>query len=118
MTDLIGLGLERFDGLGGVRKTENGAVIDPSGMLDSAEFGDAIGLGQVIASHPDFLPCIVNTLWSFANGRVVGDDEGAQIAEIEAAFEASDHRILALLEAITMSDGFRRVGAVENEVAP
>ena len=71
LTDLIGLSLENFDGLGSYRATENGALIDPSGSIDGAEFDDAVGLGQAIADHPSFVPCIVSTLWAFANGRAV-----------------------------------------------
>ena len=112
LTDLIGLGLERFDGLGGFRESENGVPIDPSGDLDAHDFDDAVGLGQAIAEHPDFVPCIVDTLWSFANGRVATAAEVPQLDALVARFEASDHRMLTLLEDIVMSEAFRRVGAL------
>ena len=110
LTDLIGLGLERFDGLGGFREMENGIPIDPSGELDETAFADARSLGTVVADHPDFERCIVETLWSYANGRVSTPDEATRIDALLARFAASEHRLLFLLEDIAMSDGFRQVG--------
>jgi len=113
MTDLIGLGLERFDGLGGFRALENAVPIDPSGDLDGVPFADARGLGAALADHPAFARCLVETVWAYANGRVRALDERDLIDAMLARFEASDHRLLALLEDVAISDGFRRVGEAQ-----
>ena len=117
LTDLIGLSLEQFDGLGEFRATENGAIIDPSGSLDGDEFVDAVGLGQAVSTHPDFVPCMVHTLWASANGRTPVADEAPQLDALSSRFGTSGYRLLTLLEDIAMSDAFRRVGPVQ-EVAP
>ena len=116
LTDPIGLGLERFDGLGGFRATENGALIDPSGELDGVAFGDALELGVTLAEHPAFVPCIVRTVWSYANGRHGSHDDDV-VDALTARFGAMNHSFLALLKDIAMSDGFGRVGTLE-EVSP
>lgn len=112
LTDLIGLGLERFDGLGGYRATEAGAVIDPSGDLDGAPFEDARSLGETLAVHPALVECVVETLWRYANGRLVHDGEAAETTALRAQFVSRGHSLKALLEEIAVSEGFRRVGAV------
>ena len=117
LTDLIGLSLEQFDGLGGFRATENDAIIDPSGVLDGEEFSDAVGLGQAVSNHPDFVPCVVDTLWAFANGRMPESAESPQLDALASRFSNSNYRFVTLLEDIAMSAAFRHVGPIE-EVAP
>ena len=113
LTDLIGLSLENFDGMGGFRATENGAIIDVTGSLDGTDFEDAVGLGQAIADHPSFVPCLVSTLWSYANGRSVMNSEAAQLSAFASRLAHNEHRLVALLEDIVMSEAFRNVGPVE-----
>jgi hypothetical protein len=113
LTDLIGLGLERFDGLGGFRTLENEALIDPSGELDSAPFDDARGLGVALSEHPALVPCIVQTLWTYANGRAHAPDDEAVLEALVARFDAAGFRLKPLLKDVALSDGFRRVGPVE-----
>ena len=109
LTDYIGLGLERFDGLGGYRTTENGALIDTSGDLDGVAFETGRELGEALATHPSFIPCFVDTLWAYANGRVRTPDDWGQVKALEARFRASGYSLLALLEDTVLSQGFRIV---------
>ena len=113
LTDYVGLGLERFDGLGGYRTTENGALIDPTGILDGVPFENARELGQVLSDHPEFIPCLVDTLWSYANGRVRTKEDGEQVEALEARFRAANYALLTLLEDMVLSQGFRRVQMLE-----
>jgi hypothetical protein len=113
MTDPIGLGLERFDGLGGFRATENDALIDPSGAIDGADFDDARGLGEALANHPAFVPCIVDTLWEYANGRLSQSADHLQTDDLVTRFESSGYQLLSLLEDVVLSHGFRHVGSLE-----
>lgn len=113
LTDPIGLGLENFDGIGAWRVTENGAMIDPSGVLDGAAFDDAAGLGAALAEHPSLGPCLSRTMYRYATARSVEDGEKAIVAWHAAGLEESGYRVRALLADIAMSPGFRAVGAVE-----
>jgi hypothetical protein len=113
ITDPIGLGLENFDGLGSWRDEENGYPIDPSGELDGVPFANGWELAQAVHDHPSLAPCLVETTYAYAGGRLVSGGEGDLLEWHNRSFAASGHRFLALLEAIATSPGFRAAGAVE-----
>ncbi|MFT7622801.1 MAG: hypothetical protein ACI9WU_001976 [Myxococcota bacterium] len=113
LTDPVGLGLEQFDGLGAYRTTENDAIIDPTGDLDGHAFLDGAGVGEAVANHPALVPCLVDTVWAYANGRTRSKDDRAQTLLLGARFAASGHRLLTLLEDVAMSDGFRHLSSPE-----
>lgn len=115
LTDYIGLGLERYNGLGGFRSTENGAAIDPTGDLDGVAYKNARELGVALSEHPSFIPCFVDTLWAYANGRVRTADDWGQVKALEARFRASNYQFLALMEDTVLSLGFRHVIGLEGE---
>ncbi len=106
-TDPIGLGLERFDGVGKYRTTENEATIDASGTLDGTTFRDNVELGTAFRNHPRLAACAVENLYRYAVGRDVVDGERGLLRRLETEFAASGHRWKALLGAIARSDGFR-----------
>ncbi len=105
--DPIGLGLEQFDGLGRFRTTEQGATIDPTGELDGAKFQDARGLGEAVASHPDFAGCLTRHLYRYATGVRERDGDEPLIGWLTERFGASGLRIKPLLREIVLSEGFR-----------
>ena len=51
LMDPIGLALEKMDGIGAYRETENGAAIDPSGELNGVPFADAVELGRGVVAR-------------------------------------------------------------------
>jgi hypothetical protein len=113
LTDPIGLGFENFDALGVWRVAENGATIDPGGVLDGGAFVDAVSLGQVVSQHPQIAPCLARTVFRYANGRAVGDGESDLVSWHADGLEESSFRVKALLADIATSPGFRRVGDLE-----
>jgi hypothetical protein len=116
LMDPIGLALENMDGIGAYRETENDVVIDPSGNLNGADFADAVGLGDALAQDPGLGPCLVRSLYKYAMGREVELTEEPFVRELETRFEDSGYRFRDLLQAIVMSDAFRRTsGAREAE---
>lgn len=117
LTDRIGLGLERFDGLGGFRTTENGVAIDPADELDGTKFADARGLGQAIAQHDDFPRCVVRKLWAHATGDTLHPvTERPQRDALVNRFADSGYQLRALIEDIVTSAQFRRVGPPSEEL--
>ena len=106
LTDPIGLGLERFDGIGRYRLLENGVPIDPTGLLDGVAFEDARGIGRALAKHPLTAPCMVSIVWMYANGRGVGDGEAGVLNQLEAQFEQSGYRFLQLMENVALHPAF------------
>ena len=106
--DPIGLGLERFDGVGASRSLDSGAVIDPAGELDGAPFDDAAQLAERIAAHPDFHRCFVQTTLRHALGHAPGEAERDSLFALEDAFFHDGHRVKSLLRRIVLSATFRR----------
>lgn len=110
MMDPMGLGLERFDGIGRLRWTENGAVIDPSGSVDGVPFADAVGLGEVLREHPLVPGCFVRHVYRWASGRMETYGEFELIKALTGSFADDGHRVRALLMDVILSPGFRVMG--------
>ena len=113
LTDPIGLGLENFDGIGRFLTTEYDTRIDPSGDLDVVPFSDAIELGGALATHPDFLPCVVKVLSRYAIGRLESGIEKRWIELLTHRFAVHDHQLTQLLLELIMSPMFRTVGGLK-----
>lgn len=94
ITDPIGLSLERFDGIGMGRMTENGATIDTSGMLGTAKFQGAAGLGQALAADPQTTQCVTTRAIQYATGFNEAPD--ALIEAVEKDFAAGKYNIRSL----------------------
>ena len=107
MTDLIGLGLENFDGIARWRSSENGHQIDPTGSLDGVDFSNAWKLGAVLGAHPDIGPCLTQNLYAHAQHRVPIFEERDILEWHSKGFEEAGFRVLELMRDIALSDGFR-----------
>lgn len=104
ITDPPGLALERFDGIGRARTTENGALIDITGGLDRTVFTGGAGLGKALAESPDTTLCVSGRALEYATGWTV-DEAGDLVERLEARFAASGYGIRALfLSVVTMPE--------------
>ncbi|MFT5434333.1 MAG: hypothetical protein ACI9OJ_005046, partial [Myxococcota bacterium] len=112
-TDLLGLGLENFDGIGRHRLTDNDAIIDASGALDDIQFDGPSELSEVIANDPRMPACIVQRLYSYGTGRPIAKSEWDEVGSLTEGFEASGRRFKSLMLKVATSPGFRTVGEVE-----
>ena len=111
LMDPMGLSLETFDGGGGFRKAENGALIDTSGELDGVKFTDSAGLGQAVRNNRSTTSCLVNRVSTYALGRTTTRDEMAWVAELQKSFASAGYRIPDLLRKVVLSDELYRVSA-------
>ena len=109
--DPIGLGLESFDGLGGYRKKDHGAPIDPSGNLDGAAFANADDLADRLRNHPALGRCFVRRMYEYASSFLEQPAEGEVITALSDDFAASGYRVKSLMLTISTSPGFRLAGA-------
>jgi hypothetical protein len=107
ITDPIGLSLERFDGMGMFRKTENAALIDASGEMDGSKFFGAAGLGKTMATSPSTTQCVAMRALSYATGRS-GDDVSGLVEALDQRFASSGYAIRALFTQVaTMPEAYR-----------
>ena len=114
ITDPIGLALEQLDGIGQLRTTENGAVIDASGDLDGTPFTDAAGLGRAVSTNPATTSCVTNRLVSYALGRGIGFEDRELLAYLEEGFADDGFSFPALLRRIALSDALFAVTPATN----
>ncbi|MGE3690433.1 MAG: DUF1592 domain-containing protein [Novosphingobium sp.] len=96
ITDPVGLSLERFDGIGAYRSTENEAPIDASGTMDGTDFTGAEGLGKTLAESPATTQCVASRAFEYATGKPSEDE--ALILGIEKRFAANSYGIRALFQ--------------------
>jgi len=108
ITDPIGLSLERFDGIGAFRTTENEARIDASGSMDGLDFDGATGLGKTLAESPDTTWCVASRAVEYATAQ--SPDGAAKLAEaVEPRFAEGGYSIRALFRQVLSSPEAWRV---------
>jgi hypothetical protein len=115
MTDLIGLGMENFDGIARWRTSENGAAIDPSGELDGHAFPNAWSLSAVLARHPDVGPCLANQLFAYATHHTPQWEERETMEWMADGFSESGFRVGFLMRDIATSAAFAAAPIVIGE---
>lgn len=114
ITDPMGLALENFDGAGGYRDTENGAILDISGELDGVYFDDIQGLGVAMRNHPKLSACLVNRLYAYGTGGPVSLRYDRDILkQFEERFVSNEHRVPALLRDLSMSSAFSSIRMIQ-----
>jgi hypothetical protein len=114
--DLIGLGLENFDGIGKYRTLDNDHPIDASGEVDGAVFQDAAGLAQALHDHEHLVPCMVDQVLRRALGRELGEGEGEAFDALVERFRSHDHRLQPLWLDLVNSPLFLGVGEPSDTV--
>jgi len=107
ITDPAGLALERFDGIGAKRLTENGAPIDASGMIDGVAFDGATGLGKILAASPDTTTCVASRALEYAAGRP--PEQADAVEALEQRFAAAGYDIRRLFQMVAGSPDAYRV---------
>lgn len=105
ITDPVGLSLERFDGIGAFRTSENDALIDPTGAMDGQSFSGAAGLGKVLAESPDTTTCVASRALEYATGRP--SEDANMVEALEKRFSEDGYRIRELfLRVATMPEAW------------
>ncbi|WP_084419915.1 DUF1592 domain-containing protein [Henriciella litoralis] len=115
--DPIGLAMENFDGVGRLRMTENGEVIDVGGSIDGTDFVGVDGLGEVLSEHPATTSCLVEKMQKFATGRPSRREDVAWLNRLNTKFEKADFRIKPLLREIALSPEFFAVAPAQVDVS-
>jgi hypothetical protein len=105
-SDPPGLALEHFDGLGQLRKYENGALIDVRAELDGKTFAGAQGLAAYLREDPKIPACLVRNVFAYGTGRMTDERDEDYLADQADAFAASGYRLPDLMIQITASPEF------------
>jgi len=105
-SDPPGLALEHFDGLGQLRKMENGTLIDVSADLDGKTFTGAQGLAKYLQDDPKIPACLVRNVYAYGTGRMTDERDEDFLADQSAAFAAGGYRLPGLMVQIASSPEF------------
>lgn len=109
--DPIGLGFEKYDGIGKFRSQQFGKPVDDSGDVtgtvdaDGPFFG-AVALSQRLADSREYSNCVVTQVFRYANGRNPAAAESCAVRQIQDAFAQGDGKWFGLLASLTKSEAF------------
>ena len=93
LMDPLGLTLENFDAIGGLRSTDQGLPIDVSGNLDGMAFNGPIELGQALASQPATADCLVRNFYRYGTGHVETASEQPVLDALKAQFRSGGYHV-------------------------
>lgn len=109
LMDPIGFALENFDGIGKWRTQDDGAPIDPSGVLpDGTKFQGVKELRTLMQSRSELLAyAVTEKLLMYALGRTLEPYDAPAIRKIVRDAAASDYRWSAIINGIALSTPFQ-----------
>ena len=108
--DTIGLGFERFDGIGSFRKTQSGTPIIVTGTFPSGQSFKNVGeLKALLLRHKaDFCRCLTEKMLIFALGRGLEYTDTSLVDEISSELALNNYRFSTLVKQIVLSGQFRK----------
>jgi len=105
-SDPPGLALEHFDGIGQLRKLENGQLIDVSAEINGTQFSGAQGLGEMLRNDKKVPECLVRNVFAYGIGRTTSYKDEDYLIDETKAFADNGYRFKDLLINIATSPGF------------
>ncbi|HET9833711.1 MAG TPA: DUF1592 domain-containing protein, partial [Vicinamibacterales bacterium] len=107
--DPIGFALESFDGIGRVRKTEDGAPIDTSGTLfNGANVDGVVGLRRNLVAQPEiFVGVMTEKMLTYALGRGLEYYDMPAVRTIIRDGKSTDYRFSSIVLGIARSTPFQ-----------
>jgi hypothetical protein len=115
LMDPIGFGLDRYDGIGTYRTTEQGVPVDDSGeLIDGTKFAGARALAGLIEGDPRYPRCITEHLLTYALGRGLKKNDRPDVDSLKEAFVSKGFHFRDLIEDIVLSAPFRMRAAEES----
>jgi len=116
--DVLGFGLENYDGIGKWRTMDGKFPVDPSGTLPNGKtFSTPAEMRTVLlAELPQFTHCLTEKMLTYALGRGLEPYDRTTVAQIERRLAASDYHFQSLVYEIVRSLPFQmRRGQVPEE---
>ncbi|MEM1353760.1 MAG: DUF1592 domain-containing protein [Planctomycetota bacterium] len=108
--DPIGLAMENFTATGAWRELEGGKPIDATGTLPNGDsFDGPTQLKQVLLKSQDqFVENLSRKMLTYAIGRGIEPFDRPTIKDLTEQVHTNQYRLSALIEAIVLSDSFRK----------
>ncbi|MGH1472360.1 MAG: DUF1592 domain-containing protein [Cellvibrionaceae bacterium] len=105
-SDPPGLALEHFDGMGQLRKYENGILIDVSAEFNGVNLTGAAGLANYLFEDPRISSCLVRNVYAYGTGRVPDFWDEDYLADQTEAFTKSGHKFGELMKQVALTPEF------------
>ena len=112
-SDPIGLSLEGFDTIGGVRTEEKGKPIDVSATIQGKSFSGAIGLGKFLHDNPKYPACIARKMFAYSKGVNSEDVTAASFKAGRTAFIGSGYKLRSLIKGLVEDTAYFTADAPE-----
>ncbi|HEX7855223.1 MAG TPA: DUF1592 domain-containing protein [Sphingobium sp.] len=106
ITDPLGLPLERYDGIGGLRNSENGDSINVHGSFEGNSLEGLAGLASAMAKSSSPAECVAKRAIEYATGQQADALPEEWMQRIFAAFQSQGSKYRSLLESIALSPEF------------
>ena len=105
----MGIALENFDAVGKWRTHEDGAKIDPTGVIADGTKLEGVGsLREVTVRYSDqFARVVAEKLLTYAVGRGIEDPDMPMVRSIARAAKGNDYRFSSLVLGIVQSPAFQ-----------
>lgn len=111
MINAPGFAFEAYDAVGRLRTEDNGAPLDTTGLLQTADgelsFDGAVDLSQQLADHPQAQRCYLTQWFRYASARSVAAEDACTLNGMHDALLANDYDISELLVGLTQTVSFR-----------
>ena len=112
-SDPIGLSLEGFDTIGGVRTEEKGKPIDVSATIQGKSFAGAEGLGKFLHDNPKYPACIARKMFAYSKGINSEDVTAASFKAGRTAFTESGYKLRSLIKGLVEDPAYFTADAPE-----
>lgn len=90
---------------------EGAAVETAASFADGRRYDDMAEFKKLLrGDRARFVEALARKLLTYATGRVIGGDDDALVAACAARCRQDDYRMRTLIEAVVLSDAFRRTG--------
>ena len=107
--DPMGLGLERYDGIGRYREAYgNNDPIAPEGLMpDGTPYSGPEELGALVGKDPRFSACIASKLYMYALGREIEALDEAPLQTLQSSWATRGLTLKNLMKEVVLADAFR-----------
>lgn len=107
--DPMGLGLERFDGIGRYREAYgNGDPIAPEGVMpDGTPYSGPAELGALVGQDPRFSACVASKMYMYALGREIEALDEPSMQGLQTSWAARGLTLKNLMKEVVLTDAFR-----------